>query len=594
VTIVTAEDIERFGYRTLDEVLETVRGFYISSDHNYSYIGIRGFGRPTDYNNRLLILLNGQALNETYYSAISSGYDLGIAMQAVDRIELVRGPASALYGSSAMFAVINIVTKKGQSLAGVLGEATAGSYGQRRASAAYGGTVGGVDLMLAGSIGRHDGTDLYFPEYDAPETNNGLAADIDWERYENVVASASLGRFSLQARSSWRRKGVPTASWGSNFNDNRQHTTDDYSGFALTYESGDGGSVHWSARAQGSRYYYYGLYPSDYEYQDENIGYWGGFEGQLIWDLAPNHRLTAGGDLVRTFRAKYRYYTPEFEIFEDDFTFNTWSTYLMDELQLTSALTLMGGLRHDAHSAARDALSPRLGIIVNPGRTTTVKLLWGEAFRSPSVYEREFFNLSDFKRNPDLNRERITTTELVWEQRLGSAFRLTSSLYQNQVRDLIDTTTDPEDGKALFTNVGRARARGIEAEFSARHANGATAYVNYVYQDAVDRSNDARLTNSPRHLFKAGGAMPMPLGTVAVEGRYEDDRITVQGGATDEAVVVNAHFVSQPLFGGLRLTARVRDLFDSGFRVPGGFEHLQASIPQEPRSLSIGLAYGVK
>jgi hypothetical protein len=88
--------------------------------------------------------------------------------------------------------------------------------------------------------------------------------------------------------------------------------------------------------------------------------------------------------------------------------------------------------------------------------------------------------------------------------------------------------------------------------------------------------------------------MPMPLGTVAVEGRYEDDRITVQGGATDEAVVVNAHFVSQPLFGGLRLTARVRDLFDSGFRVPGGFEHLQASIPQEPRSLSIGLAYGVK
>jgi outer membrane cobalamin receptor len=210
------------------------------------------------------------------------------------------------------------------------------------------------------------------------------------------------------------------------------------------------------------------------------------------------------------------------------------------------------------------------------------------------VYEREFFNIDEFKRNPNLNRERISTLELVWEQRLGSAFRLTSSLFQNQVSDLIDTTTDPEDGKTLFTNVGRARARGVEAELSARHANGATAYVNYVYQDALDRSNNARLTNSPKQLLKAGGALPTPLGMVAAEGRYEDNRITVQGGATDEAVIMNAHFVSRPLLGGVRLTARMRDIFNSGFRVPGGFEHEQASIPQEPRSISIGLTYGIR
>ncbi len=108
VTIISSEDIERFGYRTLDEVLMTVRGFYTSYDRNYSYVGIRGFSRPTDYNDRVLLLINGHTTNENFYGSAFIGTDLALNLEAVDRIEIVRGPGSALYGTGAMFAVINI------------------------------------------------------------------------------------------------------------------------------------------------------------------------------------------------------------------------------------------------------------------------------------------------------------------------------------------------------------------------------------------------------------------------------------------------------------------------------------------------------
>jgi len=67
VTIITAEDIKTYGYETLEDVFKSVRGFYTSNDRNYSYVGVRGFSRPTDFNNRILLLLNGHTANEDYH-----------------------------------------------------------------------------------------------------------------------------------------------------------------------------------------------------------------------------------------------------------------------------------------------------------------------------------------------------------------------------------------------------------------------------------------------------------------------------------------------------------------------------------------------
>jgi len=112
VTIITADDIQCYDYQTLDEALRSVRGFYTRYDRNYMYLGVRGFSRPADYGSRVLLLINGHTVNENFYSSAFIGTDFCFDMNMIERIEIVRGPGSALYGNAAMFSVINIITTK--------------------------------------------------------------------------------------------------------------------------------------------------------------------------------------------------------------------------------------------------------------------------------------------------------------------------------------------------------------------------------------------------------------------------------------------------------------------------------------------------
>ena len=113
VTLVTAEDIDLYGYRNLAEILRHTAGFYSSDDRNYTYLGVRGFSRPSDYNNRVLLLLDGHALNESVFGQTLLGNEMPLDMSSIQQVEIVRGPGSALYGSYAMFAVVNVITRKG-------------------------------------------------------------------------------------------------------------------------------------------------------------------------------------------------------------------------------------------------------------------------------------------------------------------------------------------------------------------------------------------------------------------------------------------------------------------------------------------------
>ena len=115
VTVITSEMIQKFGFRTLAEALASVRSFYVSYDRNYTYLGIRGFSRPTDYNDRILLLLNGHTINEGFSGTSPFGTDFALDLNSVDRIEVVRGPGSALYGSGAIFAVVNVITRSVRS-----------------------------------------------------------------------------------------------------------------------------------------------------------------------------------------------------------------------------------------------------------------------------------------------------------------------------------------------------------------------------------------------------------------------------------------------------------------------------------------------
>lgn len=116
VFVITKDDIERYGYRTLTQALRRVVGFYGATDHNYEYLGVRGFAPMGDYNTRVLLLLDGHRLNDNLYDMAPVGQDLPVDMHDIDRIEVIKGPGSALWGTNALLSVINIVTKTGKDV----------------------------------------------------------------------------------------------------------------------------------------------------------------------------------------------------------------------------------------------------------------------------------------------------------------------------------------------------------------------------------------------------------------------------------------------------------------------------------------------
>src|SRR5512142_86333 len=139
VSIVTSSDIKKYGYRTLADILRSVRGFYVTNDRNYSYVGVRGFGRPGDYNSRILLLIDGHRTNDNIYDQAFVGTEAIIDIDLIDRVEIVRGPGSSLYGSNASFEVVNVITKGGRDLGGVEESGEACSFHPDKGRPTYGG-----------------------------------------------------------------------------------------------------------------------------------------------------------------------------------------------------------------------------------------------------------------------------------------------------------------------------------------------------------------------------------------------------------------------------------------------------------------------
>src|ERR1035437_2793513 len=152
VTVVTGTQIREQGYRTLADVLRTVRSFFVTYDRNYSSLGVRGFARPGDYNTRILLLVDGHRLNDNIYDEAMIGTEFPVDVDLIQRIEIVRGPVSSLYGSDALFAVINIITKQAQDLNGLELSAEAASFNTYKGRISYGRRLQQLDFLISGSF----------------------------------------------------------------------------------------------------------------------------------------------------------------------------------------------------------------------------------------------------------------------------------------------------------------------------------------------------------------------------------------------------------------------------------------------------------
>jgi iron complex outermembrane receptor protein len=138
ITIITAEEIRKYGHRTLADVLQSVPGLYTTYDRNYHYIGVRGFRQPGDYDTRILILINGHRINDNVNDSVSSGTTFPLDVDLIEKVEVIRGPGSSLYGGNALLAVINVITKDAKTLKGVEVSGEVASFDTQKGRVSYG------------------------------------------------------------------------------------------------------------------------------------------------------------------------------------------------------------------------------------------------------------------------------------------------------------------------------------------------------------------------------------------------------------------------------------------------------------------------
>jgi outer membrane receptor protein involved in Fe transport len=604
VSIVTAEEIRLFGYRTLADVLRGVRGFHISNDRNYSYVGARGFARPGDYNTRVLLLVDGHVINNNVYNQALLGTEFPVDVDLIERVEVIRGPSSSLYGTSAFFGVINVVMRRGRDVAGAEAAAEIGSFGTYRVRAGYGAhTAHGVDWLVSATTYRSEGqTRFYVPEFDNPRQNNGVASHLDRDGADNVFARLAVGSITVQAAYGSRDKHVPTAAFGTIFNDSRFHTTDAQGYVDVRLERQIGGRTDLAVRLAFDSFRYHGDYPVDRGTLEAPLpvlnpdyakGDWLTGELKLGRRLFGGHRLTVGADLRASLTQRQGTFDVEpYAVYLDDRRhLSNAGIYAQDDFALGRHLIISAGIRSDYYQTFGSTTNPRAAVIFSPTDSTVLKLMTGSAYRAPNTYEL-YYEVPGARPNRDLKPERIVTYEAVVEQRIGRRIRLAASAFRNSISGLITQSTDPADGALVFQNAGDVDARGIEAEFEARWANGARLTGAMTVQRAEQRPGRIGLTNSPPELGKLSLLLPLRARTLAgVEVQHVGRRRTLGGAEAAGYSVANVTIVDQRLFKQLEVTVGISNVFNRRYADPAAEEHVQDLIWQDGRRIRIGLVY---
>jgi outer membrane receptor for ferrienterochelin and colicin len=601
VTVVTAEQIRQFGYRTLAEILGGVRGFYTTYDRNYAYVGVRGFARPGDYNTRVLLLVDGHRLNEPIYDMAPIGTDFPIDVSLIDRVEVIRGPGSSLYGTSAFLAVVNVITKNGESSPGTRVDLSIGSLETARATASVGHVSdNGNELLLAASGYRsHGNSRLYFPEFDVPGVSDGVFANGDDDRSASLLGSASIGRVRISASFVDRAKRIPTGSFASVFGDRRARTVDKRGYGDAAYTGPFGGGWTGVARAGFDYYEYAGTYPFESQADGTIVQQDGAHSVQASGEVTVNrrgkqHLFTLGAELRQSLHNHQFTSTVLGSLLDERHPSSALGVYAQDQLTIRPWLLLNAGVRLDYDNAFGSSVSPRAGLVVLPNRGSALKVLYGTAFRAPNSYELYYYATMEQERLT-LEPETIATSEVVWEQNIGAHVRAAFSAFHYDADGLVEQrelgSFDPETGYGLyFSNAGRTTANGAEAEVEGCWANGLIVSLGYGYVRAKDWMTEEPLSNSPRHLANVRVGVPIRAlaSKIGFEVRGVSARRALDGRNVSGFVVASAT-ATRSINKKLDLEFGVYNMLNEHYAEPGAEEHLQRSITQDGRTARVRL-----
>jgi len=556
VTVIGRDDIERYGFRTLADVLNFASvGNFTHNDRRYDFAGGRGLFFYEDFNTRVLVMLNGHPLNEPWNNFGGVGREMVVPLELAERIEIIYGPSSLLYGGYSLYGIVNVVTRNGETEPGRRLRLTGGSWKTGEALASFGraGSAQGTpwSLLVAAGYYRSSGEDLDLEPIGA--SWGGPQSGTDFERAPFAFVHAQRGDFSMLLRAGYRRHGAPLAPYESLYGSTDEHVQDSKHLAELRWDRRMNARLRLSARVFHDDYTYEendpfsdpaadlgeDLYTFVLHTDDRDTG----GEARLHYQTG-GHTVTLGGE----YRARGMTQR-SFDRFaggavrdgarEAAVTGHLAVAYAQEEWRPSERLALIAGANiADTKPGGRRA-QPRAAVIVKPAPRLSVKALYNEGFRPPSIFEAAYADFSQQIDNPDLRSERIRSGELsmMWSPSAkvsAQAYAFTSRLTglirgveitaPSQVQGgVVAPSGDPADlvGVLQYQSGGDVEASGAGVALRARTTS-LHGYLNVAYARPrlVEGGSLSPLPASSSWLASGGVAYERGRWTAAATARY--------------------------------------------------------------------------
>ncbi len=599
VTIVTADEIAAFGYTSLTEALAGVRGTFTSNDRSYESVGFRGFSPPGDYTNRVLVLIDGHSTNDAVTGQGYVGHDFDVDLANVARIEIVRGPGSVLYGTGALFGVINVVTRRAREGAHAAIDTMAGTVGLVSGRATASARKGNAELMLSAAAMESDGDSRYI--WPSSQTGGApitvLGADGEAARHADVVGR--LGPLSLRAGYNDRKKYLPTGAYDTQpvfgtYNHDRR-------GYAeLTFDRAVHG-VQVAARAAYDASWYHGNFINidPTAAPDENLkAQWITEELRIGLPRFLRQQVTLGGEVIQELLMRAdEPIAGNPDVGKDLIV----STYLVDDIRVSSRLSANLGLRSDSYTrSSGTTVSPRIAIVGKPYENGNTKLFFGRSFRAPSPNERA--------NNPSerLSPETIWSGEIEHSHAINDDVHVVGAIFANWLSDLLVLQDAPQYGRQIYVNDGnRIRSLGAEGEARWEPGGGTLLSLSITRQrvEEMTATGDVPFLNAPETMVKlrllcplVGTALRLGSELVLDSGRHfrqDDPTQPLLDNRVDDAYLWNLSASGEYRAYHLRYFAGLYNLLDvhdmrTGY--PTSVDYPPNLIPRYGRSMRAGLS----
>ncbi|MEW6102414.1 MAG: TonB-dependent receptor [bacterium] len=533
VTVITEEEIKKMGARNLLDVLKTVPGFNIIQDTNEHLAAMRGIYAST--NQKFLLLRDGHRLNEWTWNTIQ--YDYSVSLANIERIEIIRSPGASLYGSAALCAVINIITKKGKDIDGWEVKTGYGNFSQIKTDVVYGRADDERDILIYGSFGKTDGE-----KADIPKNRDGSGTPTDG--YEYVDKYGLCYDFGLKLKEN-------NLTFLASFSNSSYFNPRGNLGQLIEYDKAN------LAYEQIVRLGHLGLtYDHPFNEMQLKLRHYFDYNYWFSWQLLAPQREWEYQGLGKLFRwdvEGYSYgidYSLSKPIFKGDLllgsqiemrklqrsnSFRTYAstdtnvsqiaeeplkpggeyylaTYLQTEQKLTPKVITNIGARYDYYEDVGGSFNPRLAINWNFFNDYWWKVIYNEAFLNPSYFYRYVTGVMGYYGGPDLKPEKMRSyqTQLIG-QFLEKKVTANVNYFYNELNDLVAPDTRVK-GRYTYRNYGEITLQGIETELKAR-IRGIDLFANHTFQKPIEDKTDPSLQ-------KDGLILAIPENTINLGVNY--------------------------------------------------------------------------